>query len=124
MKLIIKGELTDLNTYIQKERGNRFAAAAIKEEETRRVYWECKSQKLKRIDFPVFVACTWFCKNKKKDKDNISFAKKFILDGLMKAGVLENDGWEQIVGFQDSFVVDKENPKVEVELNGLDKRYA
>ncbi len=116
MKLTIRGELTDLNTYIQKERGNRFAAAAIKEEETRRVYWECKSQKLKPINNPVLVDCTWYCKNKKKDKDNISFAKKFILDGLMKAGVLSNDGWDQVVGFQDTFIIDKENPRVEVNL--------
>ena len=124
MKLIIPGELTDLNTYIQKERGNRFAAAAIKEEETRRVYWECKSQKLKLIDSPVFIACTWFCKNKKKDLDNIAFGKKFLLDGLVKAGVLSDDGWDEIRGFQDAFMVDKDNPRIEVEFHVLDKRYA
>lgn len=108
--------MTDLNTYIQKERGNRFAAAAIKEKETTRVYWECKSQKIKRVEGPVFVVCSWFCKNKRKDKDNISFAKKFILDGLVKAGVLTEDGWDEVVGFQDAFLVDKENPRVEVNL--------
>lgn len=116
MKLTIRGELTDLNTYIQKERGNRFAAAAIKEEETRRVYWECKSQKIKRIEKPVFVTCTWFCKNKRKDKDNVAFSKKFILDGLVKAGVLIEDGWKEILGFKDVFEVDVKNPRVEVEL--------
>ena len=98
MKLTIHGDLVDLNTYINKERGNRYAAAAIKEEETRRVYWECKSQKIGHIKNPVFIAFTWFCKNKKKDKDNISsMGKKYILDGLDKAGVLINDGWDQSV---------------------------
>ena len=124
MKLTIRGELTDLNTYVRVERGNKYAGAALKEKDTNRVYWECKSQKLKPINVPVKVDCTWFCKNKKKDKDNISFAKKFILDGLMKAGVLSNDGWDQVVGFQDSFSVDAKNPRIEVELNILDKRYA
>lgn len=124
MKFTIRGELVDLNTYINKERGNRYAAATIKEEETRRVYWECKAQKLSRIDSPVFVACSWFCKNKRKDRDNIAFSKKFILDGLVKAGVLSNDGWDDIVGFQDAFFIDTENPRIEVELRAVDKRYA
>lgn len=116
MRLIISGELTDLNTYVRAERGNKYAGASLKEKDTNRVYWECKSQKLKPINVPVRVECMWFCKNKKKDKDNTSFAKKGILDGLVKAGVLENDGWDQIVGFQDSFAVDKKNPRVEVDL--------
>ena len=124
MRLIIPGELTDLNTYINRERGNRYAAAATKEEDTNRVYWECKSQKLKCINVAVFVSCTWFCKNKRKDKDNIAFGKKSILDGLVKAKVLSNDGWDQVVGFQDTFVIDKENPRVEIEPNVLDKHYA
>lgn len=58
----------------------------------------------------------WYCKNQKKDPDNISFAKKFILDGMVKAGVLENDGWKQVAGFQDEFYLDKQHPRVEVEL--------
>jgi hypothetical protein len=124
MKFVIKGELVDLNTYIQKERGNRFAAAKIKEEETRRIYWECKAQKLGYIGVPVFVSCSWYCKNKRKDRDNVAFSKKFILDGLVKAGVLENDGWDNIIGFQDAFFVDRENPRIEVELILSDKRYA
>ena len=124
MKLIIHGELTDLNTYVRAERGNKYAGASLKEKDTNRVYWECKSQKLKRIDSPVFVSCTWFCKNKKKDLDNIAFGKKFLLDGLVKAGVLSDDGWDEIRGFRDAFVVDKDNPRVEVEFHVLDIRYA
>ena len=114
MKLIIHGELTDLNTYINKERTNRYAGAAIKEKETLRVFWECKSQKIKKIEYPIWVEIQWYCKNKKKDPDNISFSKKFILDGLRKAGVLSNDGWKQIVGFQDLFFIDSKIPRTEV----------
>lgn len=115
IKLVIKGSLTDLNTYINAERGNRFVAAKIKKEETDLVYWECKKQKLYQVaEYPVNISFVWYCKNEKKDPDNISFTKKYILDGLVKAEVLQNDGFKQINSFTDSFEVDSENPRIEV----------
>lgn len=37
--------------------------------------------------------------NRKRDPDNISAgAVKMLLDGLRKAGALENDGWKQVEG--------------------------
>ena len=97
---------------------NKYKGASIKREVTDIIYWEAKSQKLKPVSKPVHISITWYCKNKKKDPDNIAFAKKFILDGLVKAGVLENDGWKQIEGFTDKFEVDKKNPRVEVLILG------
>ena len=54
--------------------------------------------------------------NKRKDKDNIAFAKKFILDGMIQAKLIQNDGWKEISGFTDEFHVDKNNPRVEVTI--------
>lgn len=71
---------------------------------------------LKPITNKVKLIFTWYCKDQKKDPDNISFAKKYILDGMVDAGVLKNDGWKQIQGFEDRFEVDKDNPRVEVEI--------
>jgi len=31
--------------------------------------------------------------------------------------VLKNDGWNDIEGFSDEFFVDKQNPRVEVEIS-------
>ena len=64
----------------------------------------------------MYITFRWLCKNKKKDKDNIAFAKKFILDGLVEAGVIKNDGWDDIEGFQDEFEIDAKNPRIEVEI--------
>jgi hypothetical protein len=50
------------------------------------------------------------------DPDNIAAGKKFLLDGLQAAGVISGDGWKQIASLEDRFVVDKENPGVEVLL--------
>lgn len=54
---------------------------------------------------------------RKKDPDNIAFAKKFIFDGMMEAGFIENDNLNYIEGFSDYFIVDKdEESRVIVEV--------
>lgn len=114
--LIITGSMTTLNDYIDSERGNKFAAAKIKKNETERVAWECKKQKIDKVgDKRVYVYFKWFCENRKSDPDNICFAKKFILDGLVVAKVLNGDGQKHIAGFIDKFYVD-DRPRVEVEI--------
>jgi Holliday junction resolvase RusA-like endonuclease len=114
IKFTIPGELTDLNTYINKERANKYAAAKIKEDNTNLVaHLARKIKPLENINLTIH----WYCKNKKKDKDNISFAIKFILDGMVKAGVIKNDGWNDIEGFQHKFYIDKDYPRVEVEIS-------
>lgn len=113
-KIIIPGELPDLNTIIAKAqlKANKYQAySQLKQINTDKVAWIAKRlPKLKRIDLDI----TWYCKNKRKDKDNIAAVLKFILDGLVKAGTLNNDGWKQINNFSHKFKVDKENPRVEV----------
>jgi len=111
----IPGQLMDLNTFINANRSNRYAGARIKNEETERVAWCAKQQVSWKIKLPVFIDIDWYCPNTRKDLDNIAFAKKFIFDGLVMAGVLPNDGWKEISGFSDHFVVHK-YPKVVVFL--------
>jgi hypothetical protein len=114
VKLIIPCELTDLNTYIQAERGNKFAAAEIKQTMTH--ICSLYTRSLGPTDKRVKLICTWYCKNQKKDPDNIAFAKKFILDSLVKSRIIANDGWKQVAGFEDYFEVDADKPRVEIEL--------
>lgn len=97
---------TDLNTYINTERGNRYAAAKIKKEETYLVAWLCKEQKLKPITKKVGINFWWHVKGR-KDPDNVCFAKKFLIDGLVSAGILKNDSLQEIDWFSDTFVIDK-----------------
>jgi len=49
------------------------------------------------------VTFIWIESNKRRDPDNVAFAKKFILDAAQKAGLIENDGHKQIAGFTDRF---------------------
>lgn len=121
IEIIIDQELVDLNTYIQAERSHRFKASRIKKEQTNIVAFECqlamrKGAKIEAKDMPLDFEFHWYTKNKRKDKDNIVFAKKFIFDGMVESGLLKNDGWKEIGTFTDSVSVDKENPRVVIKI--------
>lgn len=51
----------------------------------------------------VEIAFTWVEENKRRDLDNICFAKKFILDALVKAGKLKDDNRKCVSAFTDNF---------------------
>lgn len=126
---IFHGDFVDLNNYIKAERTNRFMGAKIKREETERVYWEATSQSMNINKFnvrlvpkayPFNIDFIWYVPNLKKDPDNIAATgRKFILDGLVKAGVLKGDGMKYIKGFSDRFEVDRENIRVEVIISEI-----
>lgn len=60
----------------------------------------------------------WYEPNRKRDLDNVCFAKKFILDALVAEQVIESDGWRGVQGFTDRFYLDATNPRIEVEIEG------
>ena len=76
------------------------------------------------FDGAVELAFRWYEPNKKRDLDNICFAKKIILDALVSNEIIVADGWKGVVGFTDKFFVDKENPRIEVDIKkagGIDE---
>jgi len=117
MRIVIPDSFPTLNEYVNAERTNRYIGAKIKKEETERVRLHCL--RAKKLDKPVFIYFFWHVKNARKDPDNIAFAKKFILDGLVQAGVIKDDTQKYIVGFQDEFFIDK-NERVEIELEEME----
>jgi Holliday junction resolvase RusA-like endonuclease len=103
--MFIKGKFTSLNNYISAERTNRYKAAALKKAQTQLVYYQVRGLK---IETPCKIKMTWHIKDKRTDPDNIAFAKKYILDGLVQANVIPDDTFAHIKGFVDEFVVSKE----------------
>ena len=39
---------------------------------------------------------------------------------LIKAGIIKNDGWNEVNSITHKFEVDKKNPRVEIEVHELD----
>lgn len=116
MKIIIKGQLPDLNTEINELKKHWAIYAKHKKYWTQYIAMEIKRQKIGQIKPPIAPKFTWFTKNERMDCDNISFAKKYILDGLVLAEIIPNDSRKYVIGFQDCFEVDKNNPRVEIEV--------
>lgn len=113
--LIIPGRLSSLNQYIDHERANKYKGASLKKKNEKSIGIAIK-ECLKGIEIsvPVEMHYLWIVPNKRTDRDNVAFAKKFVQDALVKCGVLKDDGWDHVVGFSDMFEVDKENPRIEV----------
>jgi Holliday junction resolvase RusA-like endonuclease len=88
----IHGPSIDLNTYINAERSNRFMAAKIKREEMDRIMWQLPMMHYEKINLTIQA----YVKNKRKDPDNVYFFVKFLLDAMVKKGIIDNDGQKNI----------------------------
>lgn len=94
-------KLPSLNDYIKACRANAYAGAEMK----KKVESDITPflARLPAFYNPVFLTFNWVESNLKRDADNIAFAKKFILDSLVKAGKLKDDSRRYVKGFKDNF---------------------
>ena len=66
--------------------------------------------------YPAKLKIVFYEPDRRRDVDNVSFASKFILDGLVKAQILQNDSQKYVSEIQSTVGVDKKNPRIEVEI--------
>ncbi len=124
-RLVVPGPLPGLNEYIAAERRNKYAAAGMKRRAEAIVAAAARTQlKGVRLTRPVVMGYVWVEKNRRRDRDNVAFARKFVQDALVRCGVLRGDGWKEIAGFTDAFAVDRERPRVEVTLREVEEENA
>ena len=118
-KFEVNKRLMGLNEYTKYNRTNKYAGAEAKKKEQQYII-NCIKQQLGniKINKPVIGHFTWIEENKRRDLDNICFAKKFILDALVQAGVLQDDNRKIVTNFTDSFE-HSNSSKVIVELEEL-----
>lgn len=118
-EFLIKHKLPSLNEYTRACRSNAYKGAKLKAESEEVIGWAIKEALLKKsLQKPkgaVIVKFEWHEKTQKRDADNIAFAKKFILDALVKMGVLPDDSRKYVKGFYDTIIDDKTD-YVKVEL--------
>ena len=115
-KVEIPFRLPSLNQYINECRKNRFAGAKMKKTVDSDIAYYINQ--LPKYDRPIKIHFTWVEENRRRDLDNVCFAKKFILDSMVKAGKLKDDNRNYVVGFEDSFKYDKES-KVILEVEEI-----
>ena len=120
MRIVIPGTLPSLNEMINASKRNKYAYVKMKDEAIDTIGWEFKrtmtgQQGPEKADYEF----TWYCPDKRKDKDNIMAGQKFVFDALQQIGFIKNDGWKQIGSVTHRFEVDKQNPRVEVEIKEI-----
>lgn len=94
-------KLPSLNDYIRACRGNRYGANNIKQSIEAEI--GAYIAPLPTFKKPVKISFLWVEETKRRDYDNVAFAKKFILDSLQKNGKLPNDNRKWVKGFTDDF---------------------
>ncbi len=117
MIVIPTKELPSLNKHDNANRGNRFGGASMKKKATKHCETFVKmamNEGYKLETAPADFTFTWYAKDRRTDKDNLAFAVKYIFDGMVQAGLIENDGWKEIGNWDYEFEVDKANPRVEI----------
>ena len=92
------------NEYIAQERRSRYAGAKLKQEYTSLAALYFRRAGAAGVTGPVKIRFTWHEPNRRRDKDNVAYAKKYILDGMQRARFLPNDNNRWITGFEDRFV--------------------
>ena len=111
-EFIIYGRLDGLNEYTSANRSNRYKGSQMKLKNESIVIEAIKRYQLNKIKkYPIKLKITWYEKNKRRDVDT-----KFIQDALVKQGILVDDGQKYINKISHDVQVDKEYPRIEVEL--------
>lgn len=116
-KFTIQGRLSSLNEYIRACRANVYVANDLKKSNEISVIQGARASRVPKVDkYPIRLKATFYEPNFKRDVDNVSFAVKFILDGLVKAQILKNDNQKHVSEVVSVVKVDKTNPRIEVEI--------
>lgn len=113
-KYVIPLKLPSLNDYTKACRSNKYAGARMKSTLEQQI--GLYLIKMPKHDKPIKISFTWVESTKKRDLDNICFAKKFILDAMVKYGKLKDDNRKFVTSFTDKFVYgEKTQVIVEIE---------
>lgn len=111
----IKSRLDGLNEYTAECRGNKFSGGKCKKKNEELVLSAISADKVKPVPGAYWINCIWYEQRKTRDKDNVAFAIKFILDALQKANITKGDDNRYLMGFWHEWVYGQ-GDKVVVEI--------
>lgn len=97
-KLFIPERFPGLNELVGENRKHWSKGAAMKSQYTMITKVAAKKH-LKPVQNPINIGWKWYEPNNLRDPDNITSAKKFILDGLVAAGIIPDDNQKWVKGW-------------------------
>lgn len=110
---VIKRKLPSLNDVIEKNRSNKYLGAKFKSDIEEAIGWDIKQAltkgTLKPIVEPCDILIDFYESTKRRDTDNVQSSTKFILDSMVKNGVLKNDNRKWVKQIYHKIHDDKED---------------
>lgn len=94
-----------MNDYVNACRSHWSKGAKFKQETENLIIWSIKAAQSKKlcrpVTTPVKITFFWYEYGLARDIDNIYSAKKYILDAMQTAGIIENDDRKHVVDVDD-----------------------
>lgn len=98
--------LPTLNEMIRTARGNKFASASQKKKYTDLVAMEIMVQTNRPHFDAISLNIAWIETKKKRDPDNVAGGgNKFLCDGIVAAGIIDNDDRDHIASTTNRIVI-------------------
>lgn len=121
IKITIEGYFHSLNEYIEairQTKGRWNGGNRMKQNDQREIIYSLQGQLRRKLKPPVTIDYVFYCKDRKRDLDNVSgYFHKIFQDALVECGRLENDSWKFITGFSDTFRLDRKYPRIEITIH-------
>lgn len=119
------GTLPSLNDYTKACRGNRYSGATMKKKQEKLICTAIREAVLRGSckpmeNYPTSIEIVWYEPNSRRDIDNITFATKFILDALVKSGILKDDSRKYVSEISHRVTTDKGCPRIEVTIKNAE----
>ena len=120
-EIVIPGELPTLNAVLAATKSHWSMYAATKKQMTNKVAYLARKD-LRPIENSVEVEIEWTTKDRRQDPDNISYGAKYLLDGLVAAGILQDDNRKIVCSIAHRFPEpSKKHPQVRMVLTEVPK---
>ena len=109
----IKAKLPSLNDVTYKNRANKFYGNKFKGDIEEVIGWAIKQaltmKTLRPVEKPCEIQIHWHESTKRRDVDNIQSSQKFILDAMVKNGILKNDSRRYVRQIHHVIIDDKDD---------------
>ena len=116
--IILQGRFPSLNEYLAMTGRHPKRGGSFKKKDMEVMEWEIRTQ-MPRVELktPVRFVYRFYEANKKRDKSNVAaYALKCFEDALQAVGALKNDNWAGVDSWITEFYVDRDNPRVEIDI--------
>ena len=114
-RFTVAGRLCGLNEFIAAGH-SKFGGNRVKRE-AEALITSFLPKRRPEIKYPVWVSIDYYEPSNRRDHDNVQFAIKFIMDAMVKAGMLINDTRKYVLGSTPKVRTDKDNPRIEVSVH-------